>query len=53
MEEQKVNCPLVEDDITPVECMENRDISEEFIPEIFKKKNDWQEICRKCKYFNC
>ena len=52
MEEERINCPLVDDKITPVECMENRDIKEEFIPEKFKQKNDWKEICRNCKYYN-
>lgn len=50
MEEERINCPLVDREITPVECMENRDIKEDAVPVEFKKKNDWQEICRNCKY---
>jgi hypothetical protein len=43
-------CPLVEENIAPFVCMENRDMKEEFIPDKFKKKNNWKSICEKCKY---
>ena len=47
MEEERVRCPLVDEDITPIECMENRDIREESIPERFKQKKDWKDILPK------
>lgn len=52
MEEERVVCPLIDGLITPIECMENREIHEDMIPEEFKKKVDWQDICRNCKYYN-
>lgn len=52
MKEERIRCPLTDTDITPVECMENRDIREECIPLTFKKKKDWKDICRQCKYYN-
>lgn len=45
-------CPLVDEQIDPVDCMENRDIREEYIPARFKEKKDWKEICKKCKYYD-
>lgn len=48
--EDNIYCPLVSDSITPVDCMENRDIKEECIPEKFKVKPDWKEICKNCEY---
>lgn len=48
--EDKILCPLLDDYTTPVDCMETRDIKEEFIPELFKKKDNWKEICENCKY---
>ena len=38
--EEKITCPL----------MENQDLKEESIPEKFKKKEDWKEICENCQY---
>jgi hypothetical protein len=49
--EEKVLCPLIDGIITPVDCMENRDIREEAIPDKFKQKPDWKEICKNCKYY--
>ena len=51
MEEERVRCPLIDEDISPIECMENRDIREELIPDKFKEKKDWKDICSKCKYY--
>ena len=48
--EEKVFCPLIDDYTTPVDCMENREIKEESIPEKFKQKTNWREICKNCKY---
>jgi hypothetical protein len=30
--------------------MENRDLKESSIPEQYKEKENWKEICKKCKY---
>lgn len=46
----KVKCPLVDDFIEDVDCMENQEVSEKFIPEKFKKKGDWQNICMQCPF---
>lgn len=46
----KILCPLVDRDITIDDCMENREIKEEYIPEEYKEKDDWKKICDKCIY---
>lgn len=48
----RIACPLVDYLIDPVDCMENREIKEEFIPKEFKVKENWKEICKNCKYHN-
>lgn len=48
--DDKIFCPLVDDKIDIVDCMENRDIKDEYIPEKYKKKDNWKEICNGCKY---
>lgn len=48
--ENNIICPLISESISPVDCMENRDTKEESIPERFKAKPDWKEICKNCKY---
>lgn len=53
----KVKCPLVDSIIEDVECLETRDvvckiIKDECIPEKFKQKENWHEICKKCKYYD-
>lgn len=50
--DDKVICPLVDEKIDPVDCMENQAIRDEFIPQKFKQKENWREICQKCKYFD-
>ncbi len=52
MDRLTILCPLVEREIDAVDCMENRDTQESFIPEEFKKKNDWKELCKACQYNN-
>lgn len=52
-----VLCPLVEQDIESIDCIENRDIVDGFIKENhiplrFKKKSDWKEICLNCEWHN-
>ena len=48
--EDKVKCPLVDEKIDPFQCMENRDIKEQFILPKFKEKPNWKEICKNCIY---
>ena len=54
--EDKVRCPLIDmDHISLSECIENIDIAEGLIketsmPEQFKKKENWREICRECEW---
>ncbi|MCC8041959.1 MAG: hypothetical protein LIO69_00270 [Oscillospiraceae bacterium] len=50
--EQKIMCPLIDRHISIDECMENREIKEKFIPEEFKEKEQWKDICQKCKYYD-
>lgn len=50
MEEEKIICPLIDGLISPADCMENQDLREESIPEKFKQKENWKEVCKNCKY---
>ncbi len=49
-------CPLVNKEIDEIDCLENMDIIDEFIsdeshiPEEFKVKPDYKDICKKCKF---
>lgn len=53
----EVLCPLADRVISDIDCIENRDIIDGFfkmecLPEEFKAKSDFKEICRKCKWHN-
>lgn len=50
MADDYVFCPLVDRDIDFVDCMENRDTKDEYIPDEYKAKLNWCEICAKCKW---
>ena len=45
-----VKCPLVDDWIQDIDCMENQEIKETSIPERFKQKTDWKKICQTCPF---
>lgn len=51
-----LKCPLIDDIIDPIDCIENIDIIDGFIsddshiPNEFKVKPDYKGICKKCKY---
>ena len=51
--DDRILCPLINNYIDIVDCMENRDTREESIPQKFKVKEKWKEICKKCKYHEC
>lgn len=50
-----VMCPLVDQRIENIDCIENSDavdgiIKKETVPEKFKRKPEWEQICKKCKW---
>lgn len=45
-----VKCPLIDDWIKDIDCLENQDVREEFIPKKYKKKKEWKQICKKCPF---
>lgn len=50
-----VYCPLIDDDIKDIDCIENRDCIDGFIklssmPDKYKVKDNYIDICKKCKY---
>ena len=47
-----VKCPLVDDWIDPIDCMENQSLREHSIPVRFRKKPDWKERCSGCPFWN-
>lgn len=57
MDDRWVFCPLVDRKIEDIDCIENRDIVDGMIvetslPEEYKEKKDWKDICRKCSWHN-
>lgn len=57
MEDEKIICPLIDEEIEEIECIENRDcidgiITENSVPNKYKSKKNWKEICNKCQYHN-
>ena len=52
-----VKCPLVDEMIEDIDCIENVDavdgrLKADKLPDRFKKKDDWETICKKCKWHN-
>lgn len=52
-----VMCPILKEEIEDIECIETVDaiegiLKEEVIPDKFKEKENWKDICRKCKWHN-
>ena len=45
-----VKCPLVDDWVSSIDCMENQGVIESAIPARFKQKPDWREICERCPF---
>lgn len=43
--------PLVGDIIEDIDYIENRDIVDGMLKK-YKRKDDWKEICKKCKWHN-
>ena len=58
MENNKfVTCPLVDDEIENVECITNAScidgmLNFSVMPEKFKLKENYEEICKSCKWHN-
>ncbi len=55
--EDNVYCPMIDGEIDIADCIENVDvvdglIIENSLPQKYKQKKDWKEICKKCKYYN-
>lgn len=46
----RIKCPLVDDWIEDVDCMENQCLPPEFIPERFKALENWKEVCDRCPF---
>ncbi len=47
---ETVKCPLVDGWIDPIDCMENQAILAARIPDHFKSKPKWKEICLDCPF---
>lgn len=55
--ENRVYCPLIDEEIEDIECIENVDCvigiqKENSIPARYRKKENWKDICKKCKHHN-
>lgn len=55
MDDRWVFCPLVDRKIEDIDCIENRDvvdgmIIESSMPNEYKKKENWKDICKKCSW---
>lgn len=56
--EDSVYCPMIDGVIDISDCIENVDvvdglIVESSLPQVYKQKANWKDICKKCKYHNC
>lgn len=54
---KKVFCPLADEAVEVINCIENRDIIDGFfdiscLPEKYTAKADFKEICKSCKWHN-
>ena len=52
-----MRCPLVDREIEDIDCVENRDavddmIAESSVPDEYKRKENWKDICKKCSWHN-
>ena len=52
-----VYCPLIDDVIEDIDCIENWDCIDGFIklsslPDKYKVKDDYRDICKRCEYHN-
>lgn len=52
-----VRCPLVDRKIEAIDCIENSDavdgmLKKDSVPNCYKEKADWEEICKKCEWHN-
>ena len=51
----EIKCPLIDNRIiADIDCLENSDIADGIIkdaalPDEYKAKDNWREICKKCK----
>lgn len=50
-----VICPLVDKEIENIDCIETSDavdgmLKKDSVPDRFKRKKDWEEICKNCKW---
>lgn len=57
MDDSHVLCPLVDEMIEDIDCIENRDvvdgmIVESSLPDKYKRKENWRKICQNCKWHN-
>lgn len=57
MGDGSVLCPLVDEMIEDIDCIENRDvvdgmIVESSLPDKYKQKENWRGICKNCKWHN-
>ena len=55
MDDKWVHCPLVDRKIEDIDCIENRDVVDDMIvessmPDEYKRKENWKEICKKCSW---
>lgn len=57
MDDNYVFCSLVDEMIEDIDCIENRDVVdgmlvESSLPDKYKRKENWREICANCKWHN-
>jgi hypothetical protein len=55
MKNDTIECPIIGEKIETGDCVFYSDVAsgmikEGCIPDRFREKTDWREICKKCKY---
>lgn len=53
--EDKISCPLINGELDVGDCVVYSDVAsgmlkENCIPDVLRAKENWREICQKCKY---
>lgn len=56
-DENLIECPLVDNHIEIGDCVVFSDVAagmlkEDCIPKEYRKKDNWREICKNCKYYD-
>ncbi len=47
---EQVKCPMIDDWISDADCLDNQSVADSYIPEKYKVKTNWKNICKNCPF---